>query len=169
MLFFDVFLESGGVLYSDNRRFQLDWKHCERPCFILFQNSIGGIDDVFLGGRGVDKFNIEKTAVTKPRERNARVYDPTIVTPHSSGQNSWLINTGYKSITQMLHLRDMLVSRQKWLLFPNLNVTVYMVIPIIIDNSESLLVDYSKDMHELDLEISEAEKSQFSFDNRLAT
>lgn len=169
LFLFDVRLEKDNVAYSDEYRFHYDWRYCERPFFILFQNSIGGIDDVYLGGRGIDKFSLERTAVTKPQARDARVYDPTIITPHSLGQNSWTINTGYKSISQMLHLRDMLVSRQKWLLYPNMPMTVYLIIPIIIDNSDSLLVDYSSDLHELDLEISEAEKSQFSFDNRLAT
>jgi hypothetical protein len=169
LFLFDVRLDKNNVAYSDEYRFHFDLRYCKRPFFIFFQNSIGGIDDVYLGGSGMDKFSLERTAVTKPQARDARVYDPTIVTPHSLGQNMWTISTGYKSISQMLHLRDMLISRQKWLLYPNMPMTVYLVIPVIINNSESLLVNYSINHQELTLDISEAEKSQFSFDNRLAT
>ncbi len=65
----------------------------------------------------------------------------------------------------MLHLRDMMVSRQKWLLYPT--GASYIVIPITVNNSEQELVDRMKDLHSIDLDISEAEKSQFNFDNRI--
>ena len=65
----------------------------------------------------------------------------------------------------MLHLRDLFVSRQKWFLFKSGNS--YLVIPIIINNTSEELIDRTKDDHEIDLDISEADKSQFSFDNRI--
>jgi hypothetical protein len=114
--YFDVWLEAGGSEISDKRRFTFDWKYCELPLFILFANSIGGVDDVLLSGRMIDKFNLEQSIVQREPQPGDLVTDPTLITPNSLGQNSWIINTGYKTVTQMLHLRDLMVSRQKWLL-----------------------------------------------------
>ena len=163
MNFFDV--EIDGV--SDSRRFAFDWNYCERPLFILFANSIGGVDDVYLAGRMIDKFSLESKTVKRQPARDAKVTDPVLINPSSLGQNKWVINTGYKSVTQMLHLRDMMVSRQRWLLFPNLTMAKYIVIPIIINNSDQDLINRMRDDHNFDLDISEAEKSQYTFDNRI--
>lgn len=163
VLYFDVKLGFG----SDTRRFEYDWRHIERPMFIFFANSIGGVDDVFLSGRMIDKFSLEGTVVSKQPQRDATIFDPTIEVPDSVGRNKWLINSGFKTDTQMLHLRDMLVSRQKWLLYPNKAVTAYTRIAVITENGEKDLIDRSADTNSIDLFLSEAEESQFSFDNRL--
>lgn len=168
--FYDVWLESGGEEISDSRRFTIDWKPCERPFFMLFANSIGGVDDIYLSGYAVEKFKSEGTTVYRPAQRGDKVYDPTLIVPNRLGQNTFSINTGYKVPTQMRHLRDLLVARQVWLLYPNLAISSFIIIPVIIDNSDSVLIDYyerANELDNLDLEISEAIKSQFSFDNRL--
>lgn len=151
---------------TEIRRFTIDWRPCERPVFILFANSIGGVDDVYLSGAMTDKFKLETTIVQRTPQRGDEVHYPVLVTPNSTGQNAWNINTGFKTSTQMLHLRDMLVSRQKWLLYPNLAVTAYTIIPVTVGNSTYNLVDRLEDDHNFDLEIEEAEQSQYSFDNR---
>ena len=161
--FFDVEIDG----YSDSRRFTVDWRYCERPFYLLFANSIGGIDDVYLGGKAVEGLKVDGKVMYKPADIDATVYDPTLIKPNSSGQNVWKINTGWKTVTQMLHLRDLLVSRQVWLLYPNEGLTSYSVIPVNIDNSSAELVDREKNTYSLTLEISEAHTSQYSFDNRL--
>jgi hypothetical protein len=163
--YFDVWLEAGGSKISDKRRFTFDWKYCELPLFLLFANSIGGVDDVFMAGRMIDKFNLEQSIVQREPQPGDLVTDPTLITPNSLGQNGWIISTGYKTVTQMLHLRDLMVSRQKWFLYKI--GTSYIVIPIIINNTSEELINRMKDDHEIDLDISEADKSQFSFDNRI--
>lgn len=152
---------------SDTRRFTIDWRYCQRPLFILFANSIGGVDDVYLSGGMTDKFKLETNVVQRTPQRGDEVHYPVLVTPNSLGQNAWTINSGFKTSTQMLHMRDMLVSRQKWLLYPNLAVSAYTIIPITIPNSSVSLIDRLEDIYDIDLEIEEAEQSQFSFDNRL--
>ena len=69
----------------------------------------------------------------------------------------------------MLHIRDLLVSRQKWLLYPTINISTYILIPVIVAGGETTLVDYMQDQYAAEIEIREAETSQFSFDNRLDT
>ena len=163
VLYFDVKLNT----ISDTRRFEYDWRPIERPLFMIFANSIGGVDDVFLSGRFIDKFAVEGNTVNKPPLRDNTISDPVLVVPDSLGQNSWTINTGVKTATQMLHLRDLLVSRQKWLLYPNAAVSAYTVIPVIIESGSIELINRQQDLFSIDISVSEAEQSQFSFDNRL--
>jgi hypothetical protein len=160
--YFDVAID--GI--SDSRRFHFDWRFCERPMFVLFANSIGGVDDVYLSGRMIDKFSVEGNTISKPAQRDNTIYDPVLIVPDSLGQNRWVINSGHKSATQMLHLRDMFVSRQKWLLYPNSAVSAYTVIPVTTEPGETQLIDRSADLYHIDIAITEAEQSQFSFDNR---
>jgi len=167
MLYFDVWLEYNGSILSDTRRFEFDWRPIERPVFMLFANSIGGVDDVLFSGRYIDKFNVEGNVVNKPALRDNTISDPVLVVASSLGQNTWVINTGFKTTTQMLHLRDLLVSRQKWLLYPNAAVTAYTVIPAITDSGSIDIIDRMEDLHDIDITVSEAEQSQYSFDNRL--
>ncbi len=167
LLSFDCYLESGGVAYSDVRNFTIDWKYCERPFYLLFANSLGGVDDVYLGGFATEGYTTEGNTVLKPPAIDATVYDPTIMIPNRKGSNSFKINTGWKTATQMRHLRDLLVSRQVWLLYPNQGVTSYYVIPVVINNTSTDLVDYQQDLYSCDIEMTEAHKDQFVFDNRL--
>jgi hypothetical protein len=87
--------------------------------------------------------------------------------PNKTGRNAWSINTGFKSATQMLHLRDMLLSREVWLLYPNNGVTSYYIIPVNVANSQTELVDRQTDLWNMTVELREAHNSRFSFDNRL--
>ena len=67
----------------------------------------------------------------------------------------------------MLHLRDMLVSRQVWMLYPNAAVTAYMVIPVNVSPGETQLIDRMNDLYSMEIDVQEAHVSQFNFDNRL--
>jgi len=167
MKYFDVWLESGGSAISDVRRFQFDWRPCERPFFVLFANSLGGIDDVYLSGHATEGTRTEGDTVYKPQRPGDTVYDRTLETSNKKGQFTLNINSGYKSSTEMLYLRDMLVSRQAWLLYPNKTVSSYQVVPVNIQNGEKELVDRQKNLWEMTVEMEEAHTSRFSFDNRI--
>lgn len=163
--FFDVWIGSP-LPVSETKRFYFDWKYCERPFFLLFANTFGGIDDVFLAGYGKDKFTTEGDINYKPQQRGATIYEPTLTSTDKSGQNKWAINTGHKTLTTLQYLRDLLISKQAWFLYPNLSISRYIVIPIIIDNGDKLLLDRSENLFNMDIEFSEAHTSKHSFDNR---
>lgn len=167
MYYFDVWLESGGSEISDVRRFILDWRPCERPFFILFANSLGGIDDVYMSGHATEGTRTEGDTVYKPQRPGDTVYDRTLETPNKKGQFTLSINSGYKSSTEMLYLRDMMVSRQVWLLYPNKTVSSYQVMPVNIQNGETELVDRQQNLWKMNVELAEAHISRFSFDNRI--
>lgn len=165
--FFDVWLESGGAAISESRRFHFDHKYCERPFFVLFANSIGGIDDVYFGGYTSEKFGMTSNTAFKRQTRDATVYDRTLVTTAKEGQNKWELNTGYKATGQILHLRDLILARDVWLLYPLLTPTNRIIIPVAVTGFDDVIIDRKKDIHSVTIEIEEAHSSQFNFDNRL--
>jgi hypothetical protein len=164
---FDCRLKSGESDYSDVFRFTYDWKYCERPLFLMFVNSLGGIDDVYLSGLSEERFQTEGTTVTKPAQYGDSELVPTLIVPNRKGRNSWVVSTGWKSRSQMRHLRDLLLSRQSYLLYPNLSVSNYIVIPVIVEPGEKKLVNYEDDLHAMEIEITEAHDNKFGFDNSL--
>lgn len=167
MNFFDVALKSGNSNVSDDYRFHVDWKFCERPFFMLFANSFGGIDDFYFSGFAKQGIKAEGEIVYKPQGRNATVLDPTLITPNRTGQDSWTINTGYKSSSTLRYLRNLIMARQAWLLFPNLAVSSYRVIPVIITNTDTELMNYQEDLNNIDIEMIEAHSSPFSLYSRM--
>jgi hypothetical protein len=174
---YDVTLVMADNTLSDVRRFTIDWRYTDRPFYLLFANSIGGIDDVLLSGYAQEKFDAQGDTVLKPALRGDTVYDPTLVVPNRSGRNAFSISTGFKTASQMRHLRDLLVSRQVWLLYPHPGellpdwsirpVSSSIVIPVVIDNTEDTLVDHMEDLYSLTIEMTEAHNNRFTFDTRL--
>lgn len=167
MEYFEVSLKQGGTAISDIRNFYFDWRYCERPYFLLFANSIGGVDDVFMAGFATEDFSVSSDIMQKPQNPNATVYEPTLFTTKKEGQNIWSLNTGPKTSTQMLHLRDLIIANQIWLLYPSSNMTTYMIIPVNIIEFSDTLIDRITNLWETKIKVSEAHKTGFSFDNRL--
>ncbi len=166
LLYFDVWLERYGAIYSNVRRFEIDWNYCERPYFLFFANSLGGIDDVFLRGFGIDSFDITSTLAYRNVRPSDTVYTPTILAPNKSGQNKWKINSGWKSISTIQFYRDLMLSKQAWFMYPGNNNTSTIIVPVIIQNADGQLVNRQDDQWNIDIEFIEAHTSRFSFDNR---
>lgn len=167
IIYYEFWLGDSNVFYSDVRRFDVDWIYCERPYFLFFANSLGGIDDVYLRGFGTDMFNITSTLAYRPTQPDDTVFTPTIVSPNKSGQNKWKINSGLKSITCLQFYRDLMLSKQAWFLYSNISMTSNILIPIIVTNTDVELVDRMNDQWSIDIEFVEAHVSRFSFDNRM--
>jgi hypothetical protein len=165
LLYFDVWIDllSGT---SDTRRFEIDWDHCERPYFMFFANSLGGIDDVYLNGFGIDQFSVEGTLAYRPVRPADTVYTPTILSSNKTGRNKWKINSGWKSASTIQFLRDLMVSKQAWFMHPGNNNVSTTVVPVIVENFEGPILDRQDDNWNVDIEFTEAHTSRFSFDNR---
>lgn len=166
MFRFAVSLKQGGVSVSDVRTFYYDLNYCERPYFMLFANSIGGVDDVYLSGFGKDKFSVSSDILSIPYHASNTVFDPTLIPTNKKASNYWIINTGPKTPAQMLHLRDLFIAKQIWFLYPSLNVSFYHVIPINIIDFDDIIVDRINNIQEVDIQFQEAHESPFSFENR---
>ncbi len=165
--YFEVWFEKNAVPYSDIRRFEIDWRYCERPYFLFFANSLGGIDDVYFDGFGIDSFSVSGSQAYRPVRPDDTVFTPTILSSDKSGQNKWKINSGWKSISTIQFYRDLMLSKQAWFLYPNLGNTNSIVVPIIITNSDTELFNRQDDLWNIDIEFVEAHTSRFSFDNRM--
>jgi hypothetical protein len=94
--YFDVWLESGGSEISDSRRFQFDHRYFDRPLYLFYTNSMGGIDDMFFGGFSVEGADIEGNIVYKPQQKGDSIFDPTLIVANKEGSNTWKLNTGYR-------------------------------------------------------------------------
>jgi hypothetical protein len=160
-------LQNGETIISDQRPFYFDWRYCERPFFLLFANTFGGVDDVYLAGFGKDYFTTEGEINYRPQERGATIYEPTLISTDKSGQNKWEINTGWKALTTMQYLRDLLLSKQAWYLYSAKDVDNRSIIPIYVETADKLLLDRSQNLFSMDIKFSEAHKSKHSFDNRV--
>jgi hypothetical protein len=167
LLYFDVWLEYNGSILSDVRRFEVDWRYCERPYFLFFANSLGGIDDVYLSGFGIDSFGITGSQAYRPVRPTDTVFTPTILSSDKLGQNKWKINSGWKSISTIQFFRDLMLSKQAWFLYPNSGNTNSIIVPVIIQNSDVELFNRQEDQWNIDIEFIEAHTSRFSFDNRM--
>ncbi|WP_297095612.1 hypothetical protein [uncultured Draconibacterium sp.] len=165
-VFFKVWL----ALASGNsqvRNFYFDWNYCERPTYILFANSLGGIDDVFFSGNVKDAFATEGDLAEFPFDTANTVFDPTIIPAAKTGQNKWTVNTGWKNLTTIQYYRDLMVTRQAWYLYGFVTKDSFLVIPVTIDNADKVIYDRQKDMYNIELTITEAHSSPFVFDNRM--
>lgn len=163
MLYFDVSL----VGESETRRFVFDWTYCERPVFLMFANTFGGVDDVFFSGYLRDGFNTQGETSNRPPQITDTVFTPTLINVNRTGQNRWVVNTGWKSITELQFYRDLLISKQAWFLYRNITQTTTSIIPVIIDAGDFTLFDRKEDLYSLEIAFSEAHVSMHSFDNRI--
>jgi hypothetical protein len=166
LLYFDVWLHYNGSALSDVRRFEIDWNYCERPYFLFFANSLGGIDDVYLNGFGIDEFSVEGTLAYRPVRPTDTVFTPTILSSNKTGRNKWKINSGWKSIPTIQFLRDLMLSKQAWFMYPNISSTSSIIVPVIIENFDGPIINRQEDRWNIDIEFTEAHSSRFSFDNR---
>lgn len=165
MLYFDVWID-GFDAYK--QRFEIDWKYCERPVFLFFANTFGGVDDVYLSGEIRDKFSSEGEISYREPEDTDTVYTPTLMQLDKTGQNKWSINSGFKSLTTIQYFRDLLVSKQAWYLYTNLSQTTVSIIPIVdIRAGDEVLINRRENLYYMNIEFSEAHVSKHSFDNRI--
>lgn len=116
VVFYDVWLETDTVLQSSSHRFYIDLVYCQRPFFIMFENTFGGVDDVYFSGYGKDKFTTTGETVNRPALETDTIYEPTIESPDKMGQNKWTLNTGYKQLTTLQYYRDLFISKRAWYL-----------------------------------------------------
>jgi hypothetical protein len=166
MLYFDVYVHYNGSLLSETRRFVFDWRYCERPVYLMFANTFGGVDDVFLSGYIQEKFSTNETVSYRPPQVSDTVYTPTLLSLDKTGRNRWSINTGWKSLTQIQYLRDLLVAKQAWYLYTNISQSTTSIIPITEITTGEVLVNRKEDLYSIQIDFSEAHESKHSFDNR---
>jgi hypothetical protein len=105
--------------------------------------------------------------VYKPQQKGDSIFDPTLIVANKEGSNTWKLNTGYRITDQMPDLRDLLLSRQAWLVYPNKAQTSYLFTPVIVQPGSIELIDRKNDLTQLTIEVRDAHILRFGFDNRI--
>jgi hypothetical protein len=90
-----------------------------------------------------------------------------LVVNNKEGKNIWRLNTGFRPTDQLPDLRDLLVSRQAWLVYPNKAQTSYQFTPVIVEPGSLEIIDRKEDLTQITLDVSEAHTLRFGFDNRI--
>lgn len=153
--------------YSDRRSFWMNWEPIERPVFLFCANSLGGIDDVMFSGDIQMGYDFNSTVAQRPSLPGDTVFIGTRKVSRRTGVAKWVLESGYKGIAELRYYADLLLSKQAWYIHANSSYITFNVIPIIVETANIVLVDWSKDIHSLKIEVSEAHESPFSFDYRL--
>ena len=112
---------------------------------MMFANSLGGIDDVYFSGFGIDSFTVDYSLSYRHVQLDDTVFTSTIIAPNKTSQNKWTINTGWKAITILQFYRDLMVSKQAWFLYPGLSGLTHNIIPVIIENTDTQLINCQDD------------------------
>lgn len=165
ILFFTV--QVMGAIETDERGFFFNWTPCERPVFMLYANSIGGIDDVGLVGAVQESLALQGSTVEFPRRRGQTTQEATIKKVNNGVRNTWVVNTGKRLHGNMFPLRDLFASGQVWFLRLAMLAGNRKVIPVNIMNSKVLLLDWLGDFDNIDIEFEEGHSGSGSFDSRI--
>jgi hypothetical protein len=157
MTYYEVWIDT----LTEKYLFTVDHTYHEQCNFLFAFNSLGGVDCVWLSGEVAKGYKTEMVQAIRPFPAAGTAKDRTLVVAARTGQRLWKINTGYKSKTEIEALKDLLLSKQVWLLEDAGTYNSGTLHPVIIENTGADLYDSTADLYSLDLEISEAHSSQF--------
>ncbi len=164
--FMDAWLDFSGTL-SESRRFHFDWRYIQRPVFLFFANSLGGIDDVYFSGVVKEKFESEGATAEFPYRTSDTVFDATLQPSGKVGQNVYVMNTGYKGDSTQIFYRDLLLAKQVWHLYYNNQHVPAFIVPVLPEVGSYDIISWKDDLYAAEITFREAQKSAYNFDNRL--
>jgi hypothetical protein len=157
MLYYEVFIADK----TETRRFYVDHTYHEQCNYLFFLNSLGGVDCVWLSGEVSKGFKTETVQAIKPFAIDGSAKDRTMIVASRTGQRTWKINTGWKSQTEIEGMKDLLLSKQVWLLEDAAGYNQGTLHPVTIETSSADLYNSQEDLFALELDIVEAHNSQY--------
>ena len=152
---FEFWIEDESGLVSEKRKFYVDNDYHENSNYLFSANSKGGVDVWWLTGNVISSMATTGTEGYRPMAYNASSRDATILTTGKSSRRKWTINTGFKSAEEIQALTDVYLSRNMWLLVNG------KLVPVVLTNGEKLLNDLMQNLHEVDLELTEAHHTRY--------
>lgn len=152
---YEFWLEDASEEVSEHRTFLVDNNYYPKSFFFYYVNPLSGVDCIWLTGPYTEglKTESEITYRTIPAGSGSKVASQTSIS--SSSERFWELNTGPKSLTEILALRDFLSSRQCWMVDPSNGEKL---IPVNIEPADHKLYDVSQDIQSLDIKILEAHR-----------
>jgi hypothetical protein len=158
LLYYEVWME--GTPNVEKRTFIIDWDPHETNHYLFIDNQIGGIDTVWLSGSVKYAPKGERNIVVKPFESGMGVKQRTHYVGSSNRKRKWIINSGHKFKPELEALDILLEVRTAWLAIPpasgSTNISLYTIVPVIINSSELDLTNSMNDIESVDIELIEA-------------
>jgi hypothetical protein len=150
---FTVWLEDSVGDISERLRFVIDNKFYENEFFLFYQNPFHVIESYWLTGEHSENLKTENEIAVRELPALTGSKTAGIIVLSASGTRSWSINTGYKSQEEIAMIRDVLESRNTWLINQeDLNGLV----PVVVEAGDFELYKSDWDIPNLSLTIREA-------------
>jgi len=140
---------------SERRTYIVDNTYYEKAFTFIYVNPLSGIDCIWLTGPSSEGLKTESEIAYRavPVLSGSKVASQKTIS--SSSQRTWELNTGPKSPTEILALRDFLSSKQCWMVDPQ---NPEKLIPVNIESGDNKLFDSGEDIQNLDIKILEAHR-----------
>jgi hypothetical protein len=147
--------KSDNSVISEVRTFEVDNSYYETSFTFLYVNPLSGIDCIRLTGEHTQSLNASAETVFIPVPVGSGTKTASLKTVSVTGQQSWEINTGHKTRSEMISLRDFLESKDCWMVDPDNSSRL---IPVLIEKDNFKLYNSSDDIQSLNLKITEAHR-----------
>lgn len=142
----------GGADVSERRHYVIDNTFYEHNEFVYAVNPLSGIDQYWFTGEVKEGVTTTSETAVRPVPVGAGTQAPSIRTISINGYRTWEINTGWRSKDEMLALRDLLESRDTWIV----DKTANKLLPVIIEAGDFTLYDSTQDIQNLAIKLKEA-------------
>ncbi|MEI8115724.1 MAG: hypothetical protein WCI54_18975 [Bacteroidia bacterium] len=140
---------------SESRTFVVDNQYYEHSFIFYYINPLSGVDCIWLTGQHTEGLKTEIETAYRPVPFGADTKTASLKTISATSQRTWELNTGPKSPTEILALRDFLTSKDCWMVDPTKSEKL---IPVNIEPGDHKLFDVSDDIQNLDIKILEAHR-----------
>lgn len=140
---------------SERRTYIVENTYFEKAFLFIYVNPLSGVDSIWLTGQYSESLKTESEIAYRavPVLSGSKIASQTTIS--SSSQRSWELNTGPKSQTEILALRDFLSAKQCWMVDP---ADSQKLIPVNIEPCDHKLFDSIEDIQNLDIKILEAHR-----------
>ena len=154
---YTVWMEDATGDITERRRFVVDNRYYEKQWFFYYRNPFSAVDSIWLTGEYVEKLKTEIETAYRPVPSGSGTKVASLATITASGQRSWTLNTGFKTVAELRALRDFLEARERWMVDPErIGGNYWKLIPVIIDAAEYDINDSQNDIPNFDIDILEA-------------
>lgn len=149
--------ETGDV--SERRRFIIDNNYYEREFYFYSRNPFSVVDSVWLHGEFTEKLKTEAETAARQVPVGSGTKVASLATISASGQRSWEINTGVKTVAELKALRDFLESKERWMVDQDQVVNGtnwWRLIPVVIESGEYEIENSMTDIPNFEINVLEA-------------
>jgi len=152
---YEFWVTDAGGTVSEHRTYVVDHKYYERSFTFFYTNPLSGIDLLWLTGEHTEGVKTESETAYRPVAVGSGSNIASIKTVSATGQRSWEINTGFKTRTELITIRDFLEARERWMVDPD---DATKRIPVIIESGDFTTYDSKEDLQSLTLKVLEAHR-----------